>query len=83
MRKLRNLALLLLVTVLVATGCQQKSNQPSRTAIHADGVDEIPEGFAVADGFEIELIAREPLVADPVDITIDEYGRFYIAEMPG
>lgn len=79
MNKLWNSALLLLVTLLLTTGCQQKP----KPAIQADRAENTPEGFVVAEGFEIELIAREPLVADPVDMTIDEYGRFYIVEMPG
>lgn len=39
--------------------------------------------FTVADGFKIELIAAEPLVADPVDMVIDEFGRLYVVEMHG
>ena len=35
------------------------------------------------DGFSIELVAAEPLVADPVAIEIDEFGRLYVVEMPG
>ena len=41
------------------------------------------ESFALADGFQIELVAAEPLVTDPVAIDIDEYGRIWVAEMPG
>lgn len=39
--------------------------------------------FEIADGFKIEQIAAEPLVADPVDMEIDEYGRLYVVEMHG
>ncbi len=39
--------------------------------------------FQVADGFKIELIAAEPLISDPVDMEIDEYGRMYVVEMHG
>lgn len=39
--------------------------------------------FEVADGFQIELIASEPLIADPVAMEIDEYGRMYVVEMHG
>jgi putative membrane-bound dehydrogenase-like protein len=42
-----------------------------------------PEGFSLADGFQMELIASEPLVADPVDMEIDEQGRMYVVEMHG
>ena len=39
--------------------------------------------FEIADGFEIELLAAEPLVADPVDMDVDEHGRLHVLEMPG
>lgn len=39
--------------------------------------------FQVADGFKIEMIASEPLISDPVDMEIDEYGRMYVVEMHG
>lgn len=39
--------------------------------------------FTVADGFMIEMIASEPLISDPVDMEIDEYGRMYVVEMHG
>jgi putative membrane-bound dehydrogenase-like protein len=41
------------------------------------------DDFEIADGFEIELVAAEPLVSDPVAIEIDEDGRMYVAEMHG
>ncbi|MBU6172476.1 MAG: c-type cytochrome, partial [Planctomycetes bacterium] len=39
------------------------------------------KSFRVADGFELQLIASEPLVCDPVAIDFDERGRAYVAEM--
>ena len=39
--------------------------------------------FQVEPGFKIELLVSEPLVASPVDMEIDEYGRLYVVEMPG
>lgn len=39
--------------------------------------------FEIAEGFQIELIASEPLVSDPVAMEIDEYGRMYVVEMHG
>src|SRR5690606_31512375 len=39
--------------------------------------------FEVEKGFKIELLAAEPLIASPVDMEIDEYGRLYVVEMPG
>ena len=37
--------------------------------------------FHVLDGFEMQLIAAEPLVTDPVAITYDADGRAYVCEM--
>lgn len=39
--------------------------------------------YQIADGFKIEMIAAEPLISDPVDMEIDEYGRMYVVEMHG
>ena len=41
------------------------------------------ESFRIADGFEIELVAAEPLVEDPVAVTWDEHGELYVVEMRG
>jgi putative membrane-bound dehydrogenase-like protein len=37
----------------------------------------------VVDGFSVELFAAEPLIADPVDMEIDEQGRLYVLENHG
>src|SRR3989337_1064386 len=39
--------------------------------------------FTLAEGFKMEMIAAEPLISDPVDMEIDEYGRMYVVEMHG
>ena len=39
--------------------------------------------FKVAPGFEVELVAAEPLVEDPVAMAWDEYGRLYVVELRG
>jgi len=36
--------------------------------------------FRVPKGFKVELVAAEPLLANPVAFCIDEHGRFYVAE---
>jgi putative membrane-bound dehydrogenase-like protein len=35
----------------------------------------------VRDGFRVELVASEPLIASPVAMAFDENGRLYVAEM--
>lgn len=39
--------------------------------------------FRVAPGFEVELVAAEPLVVDPVAMDWDDEGRLYVVEMRG
>lgn len=39
--------------------------------------------FELEEGFQMELIAGEPLISDPVDMEIDEFGRLYVVEMHG
>ena len=40
-------------------------------------------GFEIHPDFYMELVAREPLVLDPVEMHFDEAGRAYVLEMPG
>lgn len=41
------------------------------------------ESFQIADGFQLELVASEPNVVDPIAMAFDEHGRLYVAEMRG
>ena len=41
------------------------------------------QGFTIAPGFKIELVASEPLVEDPIALSWDEEGRLYVVEMRG
>src|SRR5262245_15633925 len=36
--------------------------------------------FTVPKGFEVELVAAEPLVINPITMTTDETGRIYVSE---
>lgn len=42
---------------------------------------EVAKTFVVQDGFEMQLIAAEPLVTDPVAMAIDENGLAFVVEM--
>jgi putative membrane-bound dehydrogenase-like protein len=39
--------------------------------------------FELAPEFQIEMVASEPLISDPVAMEIDEQGRLYVVEMHG
>ena len=56
--------------VVILSSCQSEKSQP-------------PDGFIIEEGFQIELVAMEPLIADPVDMEIDEWGRMFVVEMHG
>lgn len=45
--------------------------------------EEALQAFRIAPGFEIELVAAEPLVEEPVAMAWDAYGRLYVVEMRG
>lgn len=45
--------------------------------------EEALQSFSIAPGFEIELVAAEPLVEEPVAMSWDESGRLYVVEMHG
>ncbi len=42
---------------------------------------DVSQTFVVQDGFELQLIAAEPLITDPVAMAIDERGRAFVVEM--
>lgn len=44
--------------------------------------EEALKSFKLHDDFQIELVASEPLVRDPVAMCFDERGRAYVVEMP-
>lgn len=62
------LSLLLVFCLLLA--CSKKKNT-------------IPEGFQMVPGFNLTLVAGEPLIKDPVDLEFTETGDALVLEMPG
>jgi putative membrane-bound dehydrogenase-like protein len=65
----------ILIVVLIFAGCSNEST--------SDHDNDILASFELEDGFTLELIASEPLIADPVDMEVDEHGRLYVVEMHG
>ena len=43
--------------------------------------EEALKSFHLQQGFVIETLASEPLINDPVDVTFDEFGNFFVVEM--
>lgn len=70
---------LLLSLAFWLTTCSRNETQEHQALTPKEAL----KSFELAPGFQIELIAAEPLLSDPVDMTIDEFGRIYVVEMHG
>ena len=46
-------------------------------------VEEALKSFRLQPGFEIEVVAADPMIEAPVEIEFDERGRMYVLEMRG
>ena len=46
-------------------------------------LENVPPGFELHPEFELELVAAEPVVVDPIDLAFDERGRAFVLELPG
>jgi len=68
---------LILFHLILFLGCQKKTEIPTQTP------EQILQSFEIADGFKLELFVSEPLIADPVAMEIDEYGRLYVVQLHG
>ncbi|MDN5200846.1 c-type cytochrome [Fulvivirgaceae bacterium BMA10] len=53
---------------------------PDSPIIHPE---EALKTFQLQPGFEIDLVASEPLIHDPVALTFDNQGRIWVVEMKG
>ncbi len=71
---------LLLIVLLAA--CQSKPSRPFAIDAPVSAEDALLT-FQLAPGFKVELIAAEPLIADPVAMEIDENGNLYVVENHG
>ena len=83
-------AAILLPVLGLAAGCQREPERP-----WPPGVQQVPEHsqvlspeaaagtFFLPPGYRLELVASEPLVADPVWLDIGPDGRVWVVEMRG
>lgn len=79
--------------LLVVAGCHegkwtdaQKDSIAMRKAYHSSpplSPEESLEHFQLADGFDIKIVASEPLVRAPVAALFDAKGRIWVVEMTG
>jgi len=55
-------------------------NPAKPTAVKNEGAQKIVAGMKLQDGFQVELIAAEPDVRQPIAFCFDERGRMWVAE---
>ncbi len=67
--------------ILILFSCQKE--KPNAKYPLSPELEKALADFEIMDGFQIELVAAEPLISDPVAMEIDEDGNWYVAEMPG
>ncbi|NBB21497.1 c-type cytochrome [Runella sp. CRIBMP] len=72
---MRYVALVCLLTVFSF----QKNTPPKLSPEHQKAL----ESLRVMEGFSVEMVAAEPLIADPVAMEVDENGDMYVVEMHG
>src|SRR5882762_7368921 len=51
-----------------------------KVAAASDEGERAMKRFRIPKGFKVELFAAEPQLSNPVAFTIDEHGRFFVAE---
>jgi putative membrane-bound dehydrogenase-like protein len=69
------------LAVSAALGAELKVADTDLPRVPPTAPDKAVSTLQVRDGFRAELVASEPLVADPVAIAFDENGRLFAAEM--
>src|SRR5688572_7893887 len=73
---MKNLRFAHLFVVLTLSGCNGVEQKEQLSQISFDA-------YKVEDGFELQLVAKEPLIVAPVAIDFDNQGRIWVVEMRG
>jgi quinoprotein glucose dehydrogenase len=66
--------------VFAAANVRRGAGYPPPVQPASDEGEAALKRFRVPKGLKVELAAAEPLLANPVAFSIDEHGRFYVAE---
>ncbi|MCA9438292.1 MAG: glucose dehydrogenase, partial [Candidatus Omnitrophica bacterium] len=76
---LRPLTLLATILILISLTARASDYNPPIAPASNDGQERI-KAFKTDPGLEIELVAAEPMLANPVAFYIDNQGKVYVAE---
>lgn len=80
---LRSALLSCAVVLMFFFACKEPGPLPETPDSPARTAEEEVRTFLIEPGFEIQLVASEPLVESPVIIQFDEDGRLWVVEMRG
>ena len=67
----------------LAKGVEPTADKSDLPRVSPTSPKNVINTFSIREGFEIQLVAAEPLVVDPVAMAFDEHGRLYVVEMIG
>lgn len=67
--------------ILLAAAPSARAEKPAPAPAPVT-LQSLPE-FEISPGYQLELVAAEPITMDPVDMAWDETGRLFVLEMPG
>ena len=70
------------IATILASCAKTVNDDPSNPSPARSASEEL-ETFQLEEGFEIQLVASEPMVEEPVFITFDEDSRLWVIEMRG
>jgi mono/diheme cytochrome c family protein/glucose/arabinose dehydrogenase len=71
------------VVLMAASACKEPGPLPETPDSPARTAEEEARTFQIEPGFEVQLVASEPLVESPVIIQFDADGRLWVVEMRG
>ena len=71
-----------LIAIILFSCSKSVQEDPSNPSPARAAKEEL-ETFQIEEGFQIQLVAEEPMVQDPVFITFDEDSRLWVIEMRG
>jgi len=72
--KIQYTILLFITTIICFSACKSGNNKHPNISF---------DNYKIADGFEIQLAASEPLIEAPVAMDFDDKGRMWVVEMRG
>ncbi|MDQ3845050.1 MAG: dehydrogenase, partial [Bacteroidota bacterium] len=81
---MKSFLIVFILSLLIGLGifCQRSSQKEQPTHAILSPQEAIKD-FHIESGFEVQLVASEPLIEDPVALTFDGDGNMWVIEMRG